>query len=73
VEDEAARERTYGAARAFLDRFRAEQGSVTCRDLLGVDIGTPEGHRAAAEGGLFRTRCPGFVRAAARLVDALTR
>jgi len=72
VDDEAARERTYAAARTLLERFRAEHGSVTCRDLLGVDIGTPEGNRAASEGGLFRTRCPAFVRAAARLAGALT-
>jgi C_GCAxxG_C_C family probable redox protein len=73
VEDEAARERTYEAARALLERFRAEHGSVTCRDLLGVDIGTADGHRAAAEAGLFRTRCPGFVRSAARIGGTLTR
>jgi C_GCAxxG_C_C family probable redox protein len=72
VEDEAARERTYDAARTLLERFGAEHGSVTCRDLLGVDIGTPEGSRAAAERGLFRTRCPGFVRSAARIVGTLT-
>ena len=72
VEDEAARERTYDATRAFLDRFRREHGSELCRDLLGVDIGTPEGREAAAKEGLFRTLCPRFVRSAARLVSALT-
>jgi C_GCAxxG_C_C family probable redox protein len=71
VEDEGARERTYDAARAFMDRFRAEHGALACRDLLGVDIGTPEGHRAAAEGGLFRARCPAFVRGAARIAGEL--
>lgn len=72
VEDLAAREKTYEATRAFLDRFRAEHGALACRDLLGVDIGTPEGHQAAQDAGLFRTRCPGFVRGAARLVGTLT-
>ncbi len=72
VEDEAAREKTYDAARAFLDRFRSEHGSDQCRDLLGVDIATAEGSEAAAKAGLFRTRCPVFVRSAARLVSALT-
>ena len=70
--DAAARERTYAAARTFLERFRAEHGSVTCRDLLGVDISTSEGHEAASDRGLFRTRCPAFVRSAARIVGTLT-
>ncbi len=72
VEDEAAREKTYDAARAFLERFRAKHGSDQCRDLLGVDIGTAEGREAAAKAGLFRTRCPALVRSAARIVSALT-
>jgi C_GCAxxG_C_C family probable redox protein len=73
VEDEAARDRTYDLSRAFLERFRAEHGALLCRELLGVDIGTEDGHRAAAEGGLFRSRCPGFVRGAARIVSTLIR
>lgn len=72
VEDEASRERTYEAARAFLERFRREHGSDVCQELLGVDIGTPEGREAAAKEGLFRTRCPKFVRSAARIVSSLT-
>ncbi len=72
VQDEAARERTYEAARAFLERFRREHGSDQCRALLGVDIGTPEGREHAATEGLFRTRCPAFVRSACRIVSSLT-
>jgi C_GCAxxG_C_C family probable redox protein len=71
VEDEGARDRTYEATRAFLERFRAQHGSDRCRDLLGVDIGTPEGREAAATAGLFRSRCPHLVRAAARIVSSL--
>jgi C_GCAxxG_C_C family probable redox protein len=73
VEDEAARDRTYDVSRAFLDRFRAEHGALVCRELLGVDIGTAEGHRTAAEAGLFRSRCPAFVGGAARIVSTLIR
>ncbi len=71
VEDEPARARTYDAARVFLDRFRSEHGSVVCRELLGVDIGTAEGREAAVKAGLFRSRCPLLVRGAARIVAAL--
>ena len=72
VEDEAARERTYEAARALLERFRQEHGSDVCRELLGVDISTAKGREKAAKEGLFRTHCPRFVRSAARLAASLT-
>jgi C_GCAxxG_C_C family probable redox protein len=71
VEDVQARERTYDSARAFLDRFRREHGSDVCRELLGVDIGTEAGRDAAMKAGLFTSRCPTFVRSAARIVATL--
>jgi C_GCAxxG_C_C family probable redox protein len=71
VEDEAAREKTYEATLAFLALFRQEHGSDVCRELLGVDIGTDEGRAAAMNAGLFKTRCPEFVRGAARIVSTL--
>ena len=72
VEDEAAREKTYDATRTFLERFRREHGSDQCRDLLGVDISTAKGRETAAKEGLFRTRCPLYVRSAAKIVSSLT-
>jgi C_GCAxxG_C_C family probable redox protein len=55
-------------AKALLAAFTARHGSIACRDLLGVDLGTPEGRARAAEAGLFRTVCPGLVRSAASLL-----
>ena len=69
--DDAAKERTYALTRDFRERFRARQGSLVCRELLGVDIGTPEGAKAAAERGLFRERCPPLVRGAAEILVEL--
>lgn len=71
VGDEAAKERTYAATRALLDRFRERHGALTCRDLLGLDIGTAEGREAALRQGLFRSRCPVYVREAAELAAGL--
>lgn len=71
LEDVAARDRTYELTRAFLAEFRAAHGSDVCRELLGVDIGTPEGHAAAMRSGVFKSRCPGFVAEAARIVGRL--
>ncbi len=71
ADDQASRERTYAATRELWTRFEGRHGSTECRELLGVDIGTPEGREAAMRDGLFKTRCPAFVRAAAEIAAQL--
>ena len=68
-----ARQNTYAATRNLLGRFRDRHGSISCRELLGVDIGTTEGRERAVREGLFTTRCPVFVRAAAEVAAELVR
>ncbi len=70
-DDQAGRDRTYAVTRELWSRFQARHGSLVCRELLGVDIGTPEGREAAVRTGLFTTRCPTFVRAAAEIAAQL--
>jgi C_GCAxxG_C_C family probable redox protein len=69
--DDAAKERTYALTREFWKRFRARQGSLVCNELIGVDIGTPEGARSASESGVFREKCPVLVRCAAEILGEL--
>ncbi|MGA2498796.1 MAG: C-GCAxxG-C-C family protein [Tepidisphaeraceae bacterium] len=71
AKDTAAKDQAYALAEAFLSRFRAQHGSVTCRDLLGCDLSTPEGRRRASESGLFKTLCPRLVEDAAQIVEQL--
>ena len=72
AEDKAAKEETYELASHFINRFKARNnGCVKCRELLGHDIGTPEGLNAARDEGLFETLCPNFVRDAAEIVEEL--
>ena len=71
AEDPQAKLASYPAVQEFLARFRALHGSITCRELLGADLGTPEGRRRSQEEGLVRRRCPAFVRDAARIVEDL--
>lgn len=66
--DLAARAKAYALAEAFQSRFAAQQGSTRCAEILGVDPSTPEGRKAALEGGAFQTRCPAMVKAAVELV-----
>lgn len=67
----AGRQNTYAATRTLLGRFRDQHGSINCRELLGVDIGTSEGRERAMREGLFTTRCPEFVRHAASIAAEL--
>jgi C_GCAxxG_C_C family probable redox protein len=70
-DDHTSKEKTYAVTKELWSRFRERHGSIVCRELLGVDIGTPEGRQAAIRNGLFKTRCPVFVRFAAEIAVQL--
>ena len=71
AEDREAKEKTYERVRELVARFKARYGTVTCRELLGCDISTPEGLQRAKEQQLTTTRCPEFVRCAAEILEDL--
>ncbi len=71
AEDAAARDKTYALVRELLARFTAKHGHVKCRDLLGCDLGTPEGQKKVEELRLHQTKCEDFVRDAAALLEEL--
>jgi hypothetical protein len=54
-----------------MDAFRERNGTLLCRELLGVDVGTPEGMREVRERDLFRTVCPKFVRDASEILEQI--
>jgi C_GCAxxG_C_C family probable redox protein len=65
------KERIYGKIREFADHFKARNGSLACRELLGCDISTPEGHEVAREKKLFASVCPECVRDAAEILEEM--
>ena len=69
VDDAAAKEETYRFVNEFVARFKARNGSILCKELLGCDISTSEGMSQANEKKLFETRCPKFVRDAAEIIE----
>ena len=71
AEDEQAKAKTYEKAIEFSDRFKARNGSVVCKELLGCDISTPEGMKKAQEDGLFDSVCPKMVRQAAEILEEM--
>ena len=70
-EDTAAKEKTYKLAKEFIEKFRVNNGSIVCRELIGLDIGTPEGMEKAKDEKLFEKVCPAFVRSASEILEGL--
>jgi C_GCAxxG_C_C family probable redox protein len=71
--DDEAKEKVYRLANEFVNRFKSRHGSIRCRELLGCDLGTAEGMNYAKEAKFFETRCPGFIRDAAEILEELLR
>lgn len=55
----------------FVDTFKAENGAIVCRELLGVDISDEEAFAAAQEQGGFEEQCRGYVKSAVEILERL--
>jgi C_GCAxxG_C_C family probable redox protein len=61
------RDENYAAVAGLIGGFREKFGSTNCGELLGCDLGTPEGQAFYGENEL-RKRCRHFTEEATRLV-----
>lgn len=66
-----AKVKTYELVKEMTKRFKARNGSVVCKELLGWDISTPQGATTAAEKGLFVSVCPKMVQDAGEILDQI--
>ena len=71
LESADAKTKTYNLARQFMTEFTARNGSCICEQILGINIGTVEGHRKAQQARLFETKCVDVVKSAADILDEL--
>ena len=55
----------------FLEQFKAVNGSVLCRDLLGADIRRPEDHMTETVKAAHKTVCPGAIASAVRILEGM--
>ena len=55
----------------YTNRFKACNGSVVCKELLGCDISTPDGMKKAGKDGLFDSVCPKMVREAVDILEEM--
>jgi C_GCAxxG_C_C family probable redox protein len=67
------KELSYTLAREFMAEFSQRRGSDQCRDLLGIDISTPQGLERVRAEGLSETLCPELVREAANILLEMIR
>ena len=72
VQDPEAKKAHYRLVREFAARFKEHNGTLICRELLeGVSV-TPGGDPEERTDGYYKRRpCPGLVRDAASIVDAM--
>ena len=69
--DAESKANCYAKTAEFLNAFKAQNGSIICREILGCDISTAGGMEQAKSKNLFKTTCVGMVRSAASILDEL--
>ena len=67
--DEESQQRTYALVQKFVDRFKALNDSIECKELIGYDLSDPGELRLARDSGVFKTKCPSFVCDSARILE----
>jgi len=67
--DSRADNETFKRLAEFNKQFKARHKYLTCSELLETDMGTPEGVKSADGKGYFTSRCPGYVKTAAEILE----
>ncbi|MDD5230685.1 MAG: C-GCAxxG-C-C family protein [Candidatus Marinimicrobia bacterium] len=70
-EDNAAREKAYNTVMDFSNRFKAQYGSLTCRDLLGYDISKPEERELIHANKLTESICAPIINTTVKLLEQI--
>lgn len=68
-DDKKAKQKAYELAHEFTRRFKDRHRTITCKELIGLDLSTEEGRKLNSDMKVTRTRCPAFVRTAAEILD----
>ena len=68
AEEKERKEQTYQMTQSFIKEFEKRHKSIDCRDILGIDISTPDGLKKVREQGLIKTVCAPCVRSAVEIV-----
>jgi C_GCAxxG_C_C family probable redox protein len=66
-----ATETCYAKVALLAERFKAQQGTIFCKELTGVDLQTPEGRQYCMDNGVFAVQCAGYIRSVVQLLEVL--
>jgi C_GCAxxG_C_C family probable redox protein len=61
----------YAKTLEFTNKFRENQGSIICREILGLDICTSEGFEQAKNQNMFTTKCVSMVVSAVEILESM--
>lgn len=67
----AETEETYRLVHLLADRFAARNGTLLCRELLGLDLNDPTQRQLAIDQGLFKTKCSGYIQDVVRILEEI--
>jgi len=70
-EDTAANETTYRLVREFSEQFISRHGNISCKELLGCNLQTPEGQKFFTENNFKELKCIRYVHDASELAEAM--
>lgn len=62
---------TYEKVKEFAKRFREINGTINCTELLNYDLGDEAQASAARQAGLFKTKCPQFIKDAVTILEGM--
>lgn len=71
ADDTAAKMKNIEVATKFANKFKARHKTLSCTELLGCDISTPEGLQKAKDNNLIKQFCPGYVQSACEILAGL--
>ena len=71
LKDAVSEKLLYDKSLNFLNKFKSNNGTVICKNLLKLDISTPEGLKYAEDNGIFDEVCPKMVKNAAEILIIL--
>lgn len=60
-----------GKVRELANAFRERHGALNCRDLLGLDVFTEQGHKEFLEKNMKQTRCARYVEDVVNLLEQM--
>lgn len=70
-EDLASKELANAKAVEFIERFKAKNDTILCKDLLCYNLSLPEDMQKAKELNLFATVCPRLIADAVEITEAI--